>query len=149
MLSRSLPDEMPGMLGIDPYRAAAPSVAGVKSARGRAGARALTILHRVEVVPRRRRHEPNAENASIVGVAETVNAPLPVVALCLEPAAECRIRKRISSMRPGDVGVYLYEVVGINGVGGLRKRHMQRRGGFASGPENARTNAGKKFKANP
>src|SRR5208282_4879197 len=76
VLAGALPDEMPRILRVDAQDTAAMCFDGQKLAGGRSGEVVLLVSDRVLVAASDRRHEADAESASVGGVAEALDVPV-------------------------------------------------------------------------
>src|SRR6266516_4612418 len=97
MLPGTLPDEMPGMLRIDPDRAAPVSISRTKVTSKSLLEVCLMICCSELVFAKLRWHEANSKNTAVRRITKSVHLPLLVAAVLKRSAQSC-IGERISNI---------------------------------------------------
>ena len=121
MFPGPLPDEMPGVLRVHADGAAPVTVRCMEGARVRFFQAALTVDKGITVIARRCRHEANAEDAPVRGVAETTHVKVLGISGLPKLPFHNYVGKRVLRVRGRHVEGNFHKVVGLNGLGGLRK----------------------------
>src|SRR5271169_3309752 len=116
MLARAFPNKMPRVLWIDADDAAPVRVSGPKCAGESPCEIRLAISHGVGIVARARRHEANTVNASIFGIAETVDGGWAAAAGFFKVSFDRRIRKAVARVGRGLIQSELDEIVGVDNL---------------------------------
>ncbi len=124
MLAGALPDEMPRVLRIDTDWATTVSVRCMESSHRRFCQPALVIHNGVDVVSWGGRHKPDAEYASVRGIAESFHLPALGVVCGLKPTVKLGIRERIRGVRERHVCRDFQKVVSLERRSGLGDRNV-------------------------
>src|SRR5262249_52684735 len=118
MISRALPDEMPGVILIDAKQTATLAVRGLEGAGVGPGGIPLAKRQPISVLAGLGRHETDAESPTVHRVAESLNRQR-FTLRALELPGQFGVHERILSGRLGDGDGDFHEVIGFHTISRL------------------------------